>query len=230
MFDEQRSPLSERPAPADLWNMKPPFAHLSPTVLATFAAAISTSLSLFLLPGAGVQGQPIPLLPAIGGAAGHVVADFATPAHKRSSSQLTTAASAQPVVAPAVAVRHVTAPRAAAPKAHRPHRARARVVRQAPPAPVHVMTPVATRQFLSAPKARGKAHGHGHKTKPAAGVAAHGHGHGKGLGHSPEHHKQLPPGQAKKAPAASPAAPPKEHGGGPPADHGGGNGHKGGKK
>jgi hypothetical protein len=213
--------------------MKPPFVHLSPTVLASFAAAISISLSLFLLPGAAVQGEPIPLLPAIGGAAGSVAAHLETPARKHHSPRARAGSSVQVIAAAAVPVRQVAVPRSALHKVHRPHRthpARTRVVRHAPPAPVRVTTPVTSRQFFNTSKAKGKAAGHRHKPKPAAGVGAAGKGHGKALGHSKDHPRGTPPGQAKKAPKAPMAAPLKSNGGGPPADHGGGNGHKGGKK
>ena len=44
--------------------MKQTFAHRSPTIRATLAAAIGMSLSVLLLTGVGVQGEPTPLLPA----------------------------------------------------------------------------------------------------------------------------------------------------------------------
>jgi hypothetical protein len=210
--------------------MKPPFAHLSPT-LAAIAAGIALSLSVFLLSGAGLQGAPIPLLPALGGAADRVAVDLATPAHERASAPArTTVSIAQPFLVPTA---RVTAPLSAAHKVHRARHARARVVRHTPPSPVQVAvsapapTPVAAPQVISVPKGKAKAHGHrpGHAGKPAvAGAFRHGNGHAHG--HSPGHRQGRPPGQAKKAPAA----PPKAKGGGPPAEHGGGSGHKGDKK
>jgi hypothetical protein len=195
--------------------MKPPFAHLSPTLLAC-AAAIAVSLAVFLLSGAGSQGKPIPLLPALGGAAGSLAVGPATPARGRASKPATRSVfTAQPVLVPTA---QVTASRLAAHRVHRAHRARARVVRRAPPSPVQVAvsapaptTPVSAPQPVSVPRSKGNTLGHRH-------------GHARG--HSPGHHQGLPPGQAKKLPAA----PPKAKGGGPPADHGGGNGRKGDKK
>ena len=62
-------------ATAKYSNMKA-FAHLSPTVPAIFVAAMGIALSVFLLSGARVQGEPTPSLAEIGGAAGRVVADL----------------------------------------------------------------------------------------------------------------------------------------------------------
>jgi hypothetical protein len=212
--------------------MKPPFAHLSPTLLA-LAAAIAVSLSVFLMSGAGLQGAPIPLLPALGGAAGSVAVDLATRAQARASAPArTTVSSAKRVP---VSTTHVRAPRPAAHRVHRANHARARVVRHAPPSPLHIAvsapaptTPAAAPQVISVPKGKAKAHGHRHGQagKPSADAGAPRHGNGRALGPFPEHHQGLPPGQAKKVPAA----PPKGKGGGPPADHGGDNGHKGDKK
>jgi hypothetical protein len=207
--------------------MKPALAHLSPTVPATFATAVAISLSVFLLAGSGVQGEPTPLLPAIGGAAGHVAAELPAVTYARPSAPARRAAPAPDLVAPGTQV-VVSQRRSTVSNAQPVHRrARTRVVRRAAPPPVQAPAPVqvpastppttaATTRSLSA---KGKARGHGHSAKPAAGTGAH--GHGKALGHP----HGLPPGQAKKAPAAplpAPAAPPKPHGAG--------NGHKGGKK
>jgi hypothetical protein len=190
-----------------------------------------------------VPGQPMPLLPAIGGAASRVVAEFEAPAHVRPARSVRTAspAQAQVVAMPSAPAQHVVTPRPTH-KPHRAHRPRVRVVRPTAPAPVQVAaqapvpaTPVTTHRFSAAPKAKGKAYGHSHALKPRA-VGGQRQGHGKALGQgkahgrSTEHHQGPPPGQAKKAPTAPPAAPPKANGGGPPAEHGGGNGHKGGKK
>jgi hypothetical protein len=219
--------------------MKSSLAHLSPTVLA-FGAAIGVSLSVFLLSGAGLQGEAIPLLPALGGAA-KSVAVRPTPAPRRppAPSRVSTATpvlalvTSEPVSRPAV---HRVPP---SHHAHAP--ARARVVRPARPAPTPAApvavaapapaTPVSAPQSVSAPKGKAKALGHkrGNAAKaPVTGAPVHGNGHARG--HSPEHHQKTPPGQAKMAPAPpnAPAAPPKAKGGGPPAEHGGGNGHNGG--
>jgi hypothetical protein len=241
MFDGERSNLSERPGPDVSLSMKPPFAHLSHSALAAAAAAaISISLSLFFLPGAGVPGQPMPLLPAIGGAAGRVVAHLEAPAQVAPATPAKTASPEQVVAKPSAPARVIT-PRPVVNKAHRAHRPRARVVRPSAPPPVQVAeqapvhaTPVTTHRFSAAPKAKGKALGHSRAAKPHAAAGAHGNGkalgHSKAHGHSSEHRQGAPPGQAKKASTAPPAAPPKTNGGGPPADHGGGNGHKGDKK
>ncbi len=229
MFGEVALALSERPTLADYSNMKPAFAQLSPTVPATFAAAIGISLSVFLLPGLGVQGEPTPLLPGIGGAAGRVAADLRATANERASEPVGKAASSAQLVA--TRTEHfVPQRRQAATKAHRVHRrARTGVVRRAPSAPVQVAapaapaTPVTTRRFFSTPTtAKGKArgHGHGHTLKPTARASAP-----RALGRSSEHHHGLPPGNTKKAPTASSPAPATS-----PKANGGGNGHKGGKK
>jgi hypothetical protein len=186
--------------------MKAAFAHLSPLVPATFAAAIGISLSVFLLPGVGVNGRPAPLFSVIGAAAGRVAADLPATANERASVQVGKAASSAQLVA--MPTEHFLPQRPqAATKAHRVYRrARTRVVRPAPSAPAPVAAPSApappatTRRFFSAPTtAKGKAHGHARALKPTA-------------------------------PPPAPAAPPKVNGGGPPPDNGGGNGHKGGKK
>jgi hypothetical protein len=232
MFGEVAFALTERPTPADYSNMKPALAHLSPTVPATLAAGIGIALSVFLLPGVGGQGEPTPLLPAIGGAAGRVPADLPSPASERASEPVGKVSS--PAQFLATRTEHfVPQRRQAATKAHRVHRrARPGVAPRAPSTPVQVAapaapaTPVTTQRFFSTPPtAKGKARGHRHgrTLKPTtAGAPAPGsHGHGKALGRSSEHHHGRPPGQAKKAPTApSPA----------PAATGGGNGHKGGKK
>jgi hypothetical protein len=223
--------------------MKSSLAHLSPTVLA-FGAAIGVSLSVFLLSGAGLQGEAIPLLPALGGAVKSVAVSPPAAAPRRTRAPAPSPVStARPFLAPATsepasrpAVHRVP------PSHHARTRARARVVRPArpaptPPAPVAVAapapaTPVSAPQPVSAPKGKAKALGHrrGHAAKaPVTGAPAHGNGHARG--HSPEHHQKTPPGQAKKAPAAPPNAPAahaKAKGGGPPSEHGGGNGNNGG--
>jgi hypothetical protein len=227
-----------RTAPlADYSKMKPALAHLSPTVPAAFATAIAISLSGFLLAGAGVQGEPAPLLPAVGSAAGRVIAQLPAAAHRRHVSEPVTRSAASPRLV-ATATHEFPRRRTVVAKPHRVHRA-APVARQAPRARVHVParaprpTPVTTRVFPKRPASTGKARGHGHSharaPKPQAATGARVHGHGRALGH----HHGFPPGQAKKAAAApqpAPAATAKSHGGGPPADHGGGNGHDGGKK
>src|SRR5262245_17582836 len=211
--------------------MKPSFAHLSPTLLAA-AVAIAVSLSVFLLAGAGLWGEPIPLLPTLGGGTRSVAAKPSAPVHPRPRAHTERRAStARPAF---VAPSQVVAPRSSAQSVHRAHhtrtRPRVRVVRHAPPASVQdavatpaPATPVSSPQPVSPPRGNGKALGHqrGHAARPAV---ARRHGNGHARGHSPEHHHGVPPGHGKKAPAA----PPKAKGGGPPAGHGGGNGDNGG--
>src|SRR4029450_13742956 len=120
-------------------NMKSPLAHLSPTVLA-FGAAIGVSLSVYLLSGAALQGEAIPLLPALRGAAESVAVDFGTSENNRRVTPAKTGVSrAQPAVVP------TAHPVAAPPTAHRAQpghharpRARARAARPAPSPQVRV--------------------------------------------------------------------------------------------
>jgi hypothetical protein len=209
--------------------MKPAFAHLAPTVPITFAAAMGIALSVFLLPGAGIQGEPTPLLAAIGGAAGRVAADLPATVDQQASEPVRRAVT---LARPAATRPERFAPqrRPAGTKMHRTHRrTRTLVVRPTPSVPVQAAapaapaTPVTTRRFFSNPrsaKSKTRGHGHAHAPKPSAGTPApraHGHGKAKALGHSIEHHGGLPPGQAKKAPTAPPPAPtttPKANGGG----------------
>jgi hypothetical protein len=217
--------------------MKPAFAHLAPTVPVTFAAAMGIALSVFLLPGAGVQGEPTPLLAVIGGAAGHVAADLPAPVNHRASEPVARAViPARP--AATRSERFALPRRHAEARTNRVHRhTRTRVVRHSPTVPVQTAapaaptTPVTTRRSLGNPKsAKGKLHGHSHARalRPTAGTkvpSARGHGKAKALGHSIEHHDGLPPGQAKKAPTAPQPAPTT-----PPKANAGGNGNNGGKK
>lgn len=220
--------------------MKPALAHLSPTLPAALATGAAVVLSVFLLSGAEPQGEPAPLLPAIGGAAVHVIADLpATSHHPKAVVRPTSStSSAELATTPAQGVA-LHQHRAAVTHAHRPtHLARARVRPAAPPpaqaarppAPVPV---VARHTFQAHPAPKGKAWGHSrshpNRGAPAAAARPVGNGHGKALGHT---HRGTPPGQAKKAPGGPPptqVAPPKANGGGPPPGHGGGNGN-GGKK
>jgi hypothetical protein len=223
---------------------KPVLDHLSPTVLATFATAIAISLSGFLLAGAGGQVEPAPLLPAIGGAAGHVIAELPAAAHahaRKPAGRASVGRTAFSADFATTSTRVGGSPRrAGVSKAHRVHRPD-RFVRHPAPAPAQPATrpaprpapaaPVVTRQLTSAHKPRGKAlgHSHSHARSVRAPVTTSAHGHGKAHGH----HGGLPPGHAKKAPAApapAPAAPAKSTGGGPPPDHGGGNEHREDKK
>ncbi len=212
------------------------FAHLSPTVPAIFVAAMGIALSVFLLPGAWVQGEPSPLMAVVGGAAGRVAADLPATVNKRASQPARKAAQLASTPSEHFAPRR----QRAATNAHRVHRhARTGVVGQAPSAPEQTAaaaasaTPVTMSGSLSSPttapgEVRGHRHGHSHGNglKSPVGAPAPGlHGHGNGFGRSSEHHHGPPRGHAKKAPTAplpAPTAPPKVHGGG--------NEHKGGKK
>jgi hypothetical protein len=213
--------------------MKPAFAHLAPTVPVAFAAAMGIALSVFMLPGAGVQGEPTPLLAVIGGAAGRVAADLPAPVNHRAPEPVTRAV----ILARPAATRseRVATPRRhAETRTHRVHRhTRTRVVRPTPTVPVQAaapaapVTPVTTRRSFGNPKsAKSKSHGHGHARalQPTAGTNApstRGHGKAKAVGHSVEHHDGLPPGQAKKAPTTPSPAPTMS-----PKANGGGNGHE----
>ena len=220
--------------------MKPAFAHLAPTVPVAFAAAMGIALSIFLLPGAGVQGEPTPLLAVIGGAAGRVAADLPVPVKQHVSKPVRKAVTpARPVVTRSEASAPLRRPAAARTHGARTHRTqrhtRARVAQPAPSGPVQAAapstsaTPVATRRPFGNPSsARSRSRGHGlaRGLKPAPGTQAphaRGHGKAKALGHSSEHHGGLPPGQAKKAkaPTTQPPAPAS-----PAKSHGGGNGHE----
>ena len=217
--------------------MKPSLAHLSPTLPAALATGAAVTLSVFLLAGAEPQGEPAPLLPALGGAAVHVIADLPVTRPHASKAAPTPITSTE--LATTSAQQLALHRNTAVSRAHRPtHHGRARVHRAAP-APVQIAppaapAPVVTRHTFRAPpgargKARGRSHSHAGGGGPAAAAHARGHGHGNAAGHT---HRGAPPGQAKKAPNAPHpvhAAPTKAPGGGPPPGHGGGNGH-GGKK
>jgi hypothetical protein len=193
--------------------MKPPFAHLSRGVPATVAAAIAISLSVFLLPAAGVQIGPTPLLLSLGGAAGRVPAGLPAPARERASETVAKTASSVRLVA--TRTEHFVPQRRRAVTTVRPahRRARTEAGRPAPSATVQVAaaapagTPATTpRVVITPPPNDGKALGHGRAPKPTAGAPApngQGQGHGKALGRA------------------------NSGGNGP---NGGGNGHKGGKK
>ena len=211
------------------------FAHLAPTAPAIFVAAIGMSLTVYLLHGAAVQGEPAQLLAVIGGAAGRVAADLPAAVNKPTTKPVGKAASyAQP--ATTRSVQFVPRRRTAATTAHLVHRsARSGVVPRASSVPLQAAAPAARATPVTA---SGHGHGHGRALKSTAGALApraHGHGNahghgtahglGKAFGHSSEHHHGLPRGHAKKAPTAPLSAPTT-----PPKVNGGGNGRKGGKK
>src|SRR5580765_8367106 len=207
------------------------FAHLAPTVPAIFVAAIGMSLTVYLLHGARVQGEPAPLLAVIGGAAGRVAADLPATVEKHAAEPVGRAASpAQQATTPSV--QFVPRRRTAATTAHSVHRsARSVVVRRGSSVPRQATAFAAAATPVTA-RAHAHGQGHGRALKLAAGAPvprAHGHGkahgHGEAFGRSSEHHHGLPRGHAKKAPTAPLSAPTT-----PPKLNGGGHGHKGGKK
>jgi hypothetical protein len=201
--------------------MTPPFAHVSQTALAALAAATSIWLSLFVLPGAGVQGRPIPLIPAIGEAAGAVTAPFQAPA-------LPSAPATRRPAAPAHVVARTTEPSRPAVSSPRPrsqaHRAHP-AVRRTPAVPVQAAAPIyaapprVAQRFSGPPRGKAKALGHHTGAKPRAEAGARGRGQGQARGH----HRGAPPGQSKGALAARPVPPQMQgHGTGNGEGHGGG--------
>jgi hypothetical protein len=195
--------------------MTPPFVNISQTAIAALAAAASIWLALFVVPGAGVQGRPLPLLPAIGEAAG-VIAPPAAPARPAATAP-------RRAVVPAQVVARQTRPPQPASAARRPPLP---VVR--PPAPARAPAPiqapaettVVAQQATQPPMGKALARGHSKAPVPLAAVGTKGRGHGKAKGHSAAHHQGGRPGHdrgstARPAPLKSPA----DHG----ADkHGGG--------
>ena len=233
--------------------MKPSLAHLSPTLPAVLATGAAVTLSVFLLAGAEPQGAPAPLLPAIGGAAVHVVANLPGTTHRASKDSTTP--TAQTELATTSGQRAAPPHLATVSHAPRPaHHARARVHRATPsPAQVASRTvpaPIVRRQtFQATPAPKGKARGHRHSHSHshgggrAAPAAADVHGHGHVLGHT--HHGAI--GHGRHGTSRGPghhggshghagttsgpshpehAAPPKT-GGDSPTGHGVGNGHGG---
>lgn len=195
--------------------MKPPLAHVSQTALAALAAAASIWLSIFVLPGSGVQ--PIPLLPAIGSAAGHVVSEIAPPPAPKPVAKKKSAVRFLPVLAPPPAVAAVVRAAVTHPgaivHAQPAHRARphapAPVSRPKHAKPVHAAPPpIPAAPTVGSPHGgpMGKANGYrrNHGLAPISAPVAKGNGQGKAHGHS--HRRGTPPGQAKKAPAAPAAA------------------------
>jgi hypothetical protein len=185
--------------------MTPPIVNVSQTAVAALAAATSIWLSLFVLPGEGAQRRPLPLLPAIGEAAGAVVAPFPAPARPAATASRRTASSVRVVPRPATPVGPAATPR---PGTHRAHP----VVRPGSSAPVQAAAPtrVPAAPVVVAQRttglALGKARGHG-KAAPLAGVVARGRGEGKAKGHLGEHHWAAPPGHSKSLSATRPVPP-----------------------
>jgi hypothetical protein len=204
--------------------MTPPIVNVSQTAVAALPAATSIWLTLFVLPGAGVQGRPLPLLPAIGEATGGVVAPFQAAARPAATASRRIASSVRVVARPATPAGPSATPRRGT---HRTHP----VVRRSSPAPVQAAAPT---QVLAAPPAvaqrptglalgKAKARGHTKAAAVRAGVGARGRGQGKAYGHSAEHHWGAPPGHGKSASAARPVPPQSTR-------NPGGEGHGGGKR
>jgi hypothetical protein len=204
--------------------MTPPIVNVSQTAVAALAAATSIWLSLFVLPGGGVQRRPLPLLPVIGEAAGTVVAPFQAPARPAATASRRTASSLHVVARPATPAGPAATPRRGTQRAHP-------VVRTSSSAPVQA---AALTQVPAAPPAvaqrptglalgRAKARGQSKVAAMLAGVGARGRGQGKANGHSAAHHWGAPAGHGKGASAARPL-PPQSNG------NDGGEGHGGGKR
>lgn len=195
--------------------MTPPFAQVSQAVFAALAAATSIWLSLFVLPGAGVQGRPIPLLPAINEAADSVAAQFQAPARPTAPASRRPASPTQVVARPAAPSRAAVSPQG---RPNRVHRAHATVTPK-PPAPIQAaalvpaVSPAVAHRPTGPPPGTANALGRAKGATPRAGVGSRARGLGKALGH----HRGARPGHAKGASAAQPV-PPRSHG------HGTGNG------
>ena len=214
--------------------MKLPYAHVSRTALAVVAAAGTVWLSAFFLPGAVVE--PIPLLPAIGSAAGKVVSvpglslrKYAVAPRRKTGG---------PVVARAQLAAATFAPRTAQarpePRAvRRPQHAhsRNRITRPKHSTPVPktapastTVSPSANRTFDSAAPS-GRAVGwhrkHDQVTAPSASAPGRGHGHGHGNHEAPA----VRPAPTHTAPAAPPTAAADRHDNGKHQGDGHGNGN-----
>ena len=194
--------------------MRRAFADFSPAVPAAFAAGLGVALWIFLLPAGVVQKGRTPVLPALGGTAGRVVADLPVPARARRSEVH------EAVPAPSKLIVAPSPPAAKSRGVH--HQSRTGMVRGAAPLQE---APVTKSQLFSMPaKAKGKARGHarGDEEEPKEETpTAHSHGHGKARGRSNEREDRVPPGQAKKAARGSAPGPLPSKG------NGGGKGRKG---
>jgi hypothetical protein len=202
--------------------MKPPYAHASRTALAVVAAAGTIWLAAFFLPGAVVG--PIPVLPAIGGAAGKVVAVHEPAARKRPAAhtQKATPAVARTELATVTFqphVRHVrTAARIAVKQPRRVrHHARHHAARPKHSAPAPRSVPASApasppaRSFDSAAppgRAIGWHRKHDQAAAPAAVAPGHGHGQGHGQGNGHGHAASDEPAAQPAQTAAAPIAPP----------------------
>jgi len=205
-------------------DVKPPYAHVSQSGLAALAAGVAISLSVFLLPGSGVQ--PTPLLPAFGGTGGPVTANAKLPAARQVAAPrrtvVFTPVLAPPAPAPTVVqTRIVSTPARVVHRSHRAKPAHARRTHAPAPRPrssapvlAAAPTPVPAAPATKAGPPWGKAKGwERHQAQPAAApVGTSSHGQGKALGHSSDHHQSISPGQAKKALSAPQPAPPKANG------------------
>ena len=199
--------------------MKPPYAHASRTALVVAAAAGTIWLSAFFLPGAVVE--PLPLLPAIGSAAGKVVSVHAPAARTRPAVHKSTAtlAAAHTSLATATFQPHVKHVQTTARAVHQPraaHRPRHHVSRPKHVAPVAKAVPASApasppaRSFDSAAPP-GRAIGwHRKHDQAAAAPAAVTPGHGHGQGHGRGHATSGEPAAQTAQPPAAPVAPPSD--------------------
>jgi len=228
------------PRPTE-FEMKPPYAHVSRTLLVVIAAAGAVWLSAFFLPAAGVQ--PVPVLPMIGSVAGKVVAvSEHHPKPKAKPRHHTIAASivARTPFAPPVSVAHAVHPRSTVRVVHKPHRAHAPRHAAKPKrfAPVQAAAPaaapaVATPETHTAAP-RGRAVGwhrkHEESTSGASAEPTHRHGGSHGRHDSPSAQPAATTTPTPAVPAA-PSSPGAGHDNGKHRgdDHDHGNG-PGGKK
>jgi hypothetical protein len=190
--------------------------HTSPTLAAALAAGV-ISLSVFLIPGAGIQSGPTPLLPELGAMAARVPANLPVAVHHKRSRPVARRVSAPAHVVSTATPRVVPQRVTAAPRRRPAHR-RARVHRvRRVEHPVVVAASVATPMPVVTPMPA-ETHVRGHE-KRSFSAPTRAHGHGTALGHSTPRGHGRGLGHEKHAPPAAPASPPAA------APHGNGNGH-----
>ena len=205
--------------------MKPPYAHVSRTLLVVAAAAGAVWLSAFFLPGAGVQ--PVPLLPVIGGVAGKVVA-VAEPRHTTKHEAATHRTAAAPALArvpltpPAFVPQAAVRARSTSPVVRKQHRAQAprHAAKRKRSAPVQTAAPasapataasVAYSATAHAPRGRAVGWHRKHEESTTTPAAVTTHGNGK----SHAKHDGAPSAQPAAATTPTPAVPATP----PPAGH-----------
>jgi hypothetical protein len=195
--------------------MTPPYVNISQTAFAALVAAGSILLALFVVPGAGVQNRPLPLLPAIGEAAGVVAAPFAAPARPAATAPRRAVVPAQVVARRARPPQPASAARPPLPVIRPPAAARARAPIQAP-----AETPLIAQQATQPPMGKALARGHSKAPAPLAAAGTKGRGHGNAKGHSAQHHQGGRPGHDRGSTARP--APLKSRGNHAGNKHGGG--------